>query len=669
MANRLAGETSPYLLQHKDNPVDWYPWGEEAFERARSKDKPILLSVGYAACHWCHVMEHESFEDPKTAQLMNENFVCVKVDREERPDVDAVYMDAVQAMTGSGGWPMTVFLTPDGSPFYGGTYFPIDDRHGLPSFKKLLAAIDDTWRNRRADATAQGQRLTQHIGQAMNLVASRHPISGSLLTEAFSALKQSFDPVYGGFGSAPKFPQPMAADFLLRLAQRGHSDAGAMAQTTLDAMVAGGMYDQLRGGWHRYSVDRYWLIPHFEKMLYDNAQLIRTYVRSYLETRTPRHLEVARATVEWMLTEMRDPAGGFYSTIDADSEGGEGSFYVWSLEEVKEIAGPNADAAIEYFGFTKEGNFEGLNIPAYSGRDVDADALARATKALLEQRATRPRPATDTKVLAAWNGMAVSALAEAGAALAEGDWIEAAREAMDFVLTTLRIDGRLMRSYRKTDDGTEVVKHLGYSEDYAFVLEGCIALFEVTGEKRWLDEARWAADEAIRLFSDDAGGFFTTGTDAERLVTRPKELQDNATPSPNAVLALELQKLSHLTGERAYESRAIDAIRLVRDIVVRAPLGFGHWLGAIDFYTAPASEIVVIGDPQSPDTDSLLRTIRKRFRPNKVLVPTRTDSPLLNQLPLLQDRGAIDGAATAYVCHNGACKLPVTSAVELEKQL
>jgi uncharacterized protein YyaL (SSP411 family) len=668
MTNRLASESSPYLLQHKDNPVDWYPWGDEAFERARNEDKPVLLSVGYAACHWCHVMEHESFEDPDTAAIMNELFVPVKVDREERPDVDAIYMDAVQAMTGSGGWPMTVFLTPEGEPFYGGTYFPPDDRHGLPAFKRLLLAIGETWRDRRAEVTSQGRRLVDHIGVANRLRPSSEPITSSLLTEAFTALQESFDPQYGGFGSAPKFPQPMTVDLLLRLANRGRDEAREMATTTLDAMAAGGMYDQLGGGWHRYSVDRYWIVPHFEKMLYDNAQLLRTYVRSWQQTGSDRHRVVAEETARWMLTEMRAPVGGFYSTIDADSEGGEGAFYVWSLEEIEEVAGDDAGAAIEHFGITRSGNFEGRNIPVYAGNGDDA-ALARARDALLRRRAGRPRPATDTKILTAWNGLAASALAEAGAALGRRQWIDAASQAMDFVLGTLRIDDRLMRSYRETENGQSVVRHLGYSDDYAFVLEACLALFEATGEERWLDKAMWAADEAIRLFADAEGGFFTTGIDSKMLVTRPKELQDNAVPAANSVFALELQKLALLTGRREFENHALGAIRLTRDVVGRAPLGFAHWLGAIDFYTAPPVEIVIVGEPSRADTDSLLDVVRDGFRPNKVLVTSPPDSSIAPRIPLLEGRGTINGAATAYVCRNGICDLPVTAPEDLREQL
>ncbi len=666
MPNRLAGETSPYLLQHKDNPVDWYPWGQEALTRSRDEDKPILLSIGYAACHWCHVMERESFEDAHTARFMNEHFVCIKVDREERPDLDAVYMDAVQAMTGQGGWPMTVWLTPQGKPFYGGTYFPPQDRHGLPAFGRLLAAIEETWRERRGDAEEQGTLLLGRMG-ALGELRATDTVDVSFLEEAVGGMEASFDSAYGGFGGAPKFPQPMTIEFLLRRARSGDERARSMAATTLDAMAAGGMFDQLGGGWHRYSVDARWIVPHFEKMLYDNAQLLLTYALSYQLTGTERHRQVARATAAWMLAEMRDASGGFYSSVDADSEGEEGKYYIFTLDEVRTVAGADADIAIAALGITTTGNFEGKNIPIAASAPVDETAYARARDALLEHRARRIRPGTDTKVLTAWNGMAASALARAGRALAEPDWVEAAARALEFVLGEMRVDGRLMRSYRAHGAGAATVKHLAYAEDYAFTLEACLALYEATFEERWLREAVWAAGESIRLFADPSGGFFTTGTDAEPLVTRPKDLIDNAVPAANSVFALELQRLTLLTGDRRYEDAALGILGLLQAAARRSPLGFGHLLCAFDLYASDAKEVVVVGNAQDATRNAMLDVLDAHYLPNTVRAAAPPDA--LTEMPLFEGRGLVDGKTAAYVCHRGACRMPVTTTAALMAEL
>jgi uncharacterized protein len=668
MANRLAGESSPYLLQHKDNPVDWYPWGDEALAAAKEADKPILLSIGYAACHWCHVMERESFEDEDTAALMNEHFVSIKVDREERPDIDSIYMEAVQALTGRGGWPMTIFLTTEGRPFYGGTYYPPEDRHGMPSFKKVLIAIADTWQNRRDEVETQSSRLVDHIGAATRLKASADPISDEVLHEASATLAGAFDAEYGGFGGAPKFPQSMTIDFLLRMHARGDERAGEIARKTLDAMASGGMFDQLGGGFHRYSVDRYWLVPHFEKMLYDNALLLRTYARAHVVFSDPFYREVAERTAEWMLDEMRDEGGGFYASIDADSEGVEGKYYVWSLDEVEDVTGEDFAVAEKAWGFTDEGNFEGANIPTRAAKG-DEDAIERARAALLERRRSRVPPATDTKVLTAWSSLAASALAEAGIALAKPAWIDAAARAVDFTLGTMRREGRLMRSFRRVD-GEERVNHLGVCEDYAALLEACLSLFEATHDVRWFREARWAADETLKLFLDDeGGGFYSTGADAENLVVRPKDLFDNAVPSSNSILALELQRLARLTDDDDYERRALDAVRPVLSLLGRSPQGFGHLLQAIDFYTAPAIEIVIVGEPDSNDTRALLDVVTGRFIPNKVLAVADDPDAAAGDIPLFADRTRLNGKATAFVCEHGACKLPVDSPDELARQL
>ena len=666
MANRLSSENSPYLLQHKDNPVDWYPWGDEAFDEARRRDVPVLLSIGYADCHWCHVMEHESFEDEATARLMNEGFVSIKVDREERPDVDSVYMDAVQAMTGQGGWPMTVFLTPSRVPFYGGTYFPPEPRHGMPSFPQVLGAISETWRTRRDEVEEQGSKLVEHIGQVGGLAPSADEISADLLEEALRGFSKAFDSRFGGFGGAPKFPQPMNVDFLLRLARRGDDEAAEMATKTLVAMSSGGMFDQLAGGFARYSVDATWTVPHFEKMLYDNAQLLRTYARAFASTNILRFRDVAELTARWLLTEARDEGGGFYSSLDADSEGVEGKFYVFDFDELRDVLGDDAQIAIDHFGITPGGNFEGANIPVYASEPSDVDALFRARAKLLEHRNKRVRPATDTKVLTSWNALTAAAFAEAGSLLGRPDWVRASAETMGFVTAELILDDRLMRSYRRTDSGEGQVKHLGVAEDYAFYLEASLALWEATFEAKWLERARWAADRGLELFEDkDKGGFFTTGSDAERLVVRPKDLFDNAVPSANSTFALELQRLALLTGEHSYERAASRAMQLVRDVAPRSPLGFGTMLGAYEFYAGDPVEIVIVG----AGLDDLVEAAHTNYLPSKVLIAAERASPAdATRLPLFQGRTDV-GQATAFVCRRGICKLPVTDAASMLEQI
>ncbi len=674
--NRLASATSPYLLQHAHNPVDWYPWGEEALERARREDKPILLSIGYAACHWCHVMERESFEDAPTAALMNEHFVSIKVDREERPDVDAIYMDAVQAMTGHGGWPLTAFLTPDGKPFYAGTYFPNEDRHGLPAFRKILTAIAETWTARRDEAETQAQRVVDAIGRVGSLRASGEPLDEELRARAFGALRGAFDPRWGGFGTAPKFPQPMTLEFVLRAHLRGTADALEMLTTTLDRMAGGGMHDQVGGGFHRYSTDERWHVPHFEKMLYDNAQLARLYVRAWQATGVERYRTVATGTCDYLLREMQHPAGGFFSSQDADAEGVEGRSFVWSWDELVGAIGEPVATAL---GAVPSGNWEGTNVlwmphPLGGVADeygMDADGLERAVDearaTLFGLRETRTQPATDDKVLAGWNGLAISALAEAGRVLGDPRYVDAATRAARFVLSELRDPGgRLLRSWR---DGTAGGR--AYADDHALMADACLALYETTFDPRWFDDARRLTDELLRLFQDEErGGFFQTGSDAEALVVRPKELSDNALPSGNSVAADVLLRLAHLTGEPAYERAGLSALRLVRELMAEAPAGFGHALGALDLAIGPVREVAIVGSPGDPATRALVdEVLVRRFLPNHVLAVAAPDDAALRTVPLLEGRTAVDGRPTAYVCERFTCRLPVTEPAALAEAL
>ena len=675
--NRLAGETSPYLLQHADNPVDWYPWGEEALERAREQDRPILLSIGYAACHWCHVMERESFEDEATAALMNEHFVSIKVDREERPDLDAIYMDAVQAMTGHGGWPLTAFLTPEGEPFYVGTYFPDEDRHGVPAFRTVLAAIAEAWTSRREEVREQGSRVIEAISRATRLTASREVLSEDVALQAMRGLAAAFDRRWGGIGGAPKFPQPMTLEFLLRRHLRGDPDALDMVTMTLDRMAAGGMHDQVGGGFHRYSTDERWLVPHFEKMLYDNALLARLYVRAWQVTRVGRYRRVAARTCDYLLREMRQEGGAFSSSQDADSEGVEGRFFVWSWDELVAAVGEPVATA---FGASPSGNWDATNVlwfPAPVAAvahelELEPDALERDVEAarasLFELRARRVRPATDDKVLAAWNGMAISALAEAGRALGEPRYVEAATAAADFVLAHLRDrEGRLLRSWRDGRAGRP-----GYADDHALMAEACLALYETTHELRWFVEARALADRLIGLFHDpELGGFFQTGSDAETLVVRPKDLYDNAVPSGNSAAADVLLRLAHLTGEPEYERAGANALRLVRDAMAGAPSGFGHALCALDLYLGPVREIAIAGDPADEATRALVEEVTvRRFLPNHVLaVAEPGDEDAASAVALLLDRPQFGGRPTAYVCERFTCRLPVSNPEALAAQL
>jgi uncharacterized protein YyaL (SSP411 family) len=662
MPNRLARETSPYLLQHRENPVDWYPWGQEAIGRARAEDRPILLSVGYSACHWCHVMERESFEDAETAAYMNEHFVNVKVDREERPDVDALYMEAVQTISGQGGWPMTVFCDPDGVPFYGGTYFPPDEGRGMPSFRMVMEAVVDAYERQREEIRDRVPQMRAQLG-AIGLVepAAEAP-EAALFEEALERLHGSADMRRGGFGGAPKFPPASAIELLLA---RGERD---IPERTLDAMLAGGIYDQLGGGFARYSVDAGWLVPHFEKMLYDNALLARAYLHGWQALGHERYRRVCEETLDWALEEMRGPEGGFYSALDADSEGEEGRFYTWTPAEIRAaLTDPpptlpscinfsiqQIDKLMQFYGVEERGNFEGrtvLHLALGAGGEAP-EGFEEMRRQLLAVRSLRVRPGLDDKRLTSWNALMLAALAEAGAVLERPAYLEAARECAEFLWGTLRDgEGRLLRTYK---DGRA---HLNaYLEDHAFLIEGLLTLYEASFEAVWFERARELAETMLTRFGDpERGGFFSTASDHEALIARRKEIGDHPIPSGNSSAALGLLRLAALSGERRYEEAAEGVLRLFAGPAQRHPESFAHLLRAIDFHLTPTKEVALIGD----DLSELTTTIRTRFHPHLVLAggPEGSEEP-----ELLSQRPALDGQPTAYVCHEFACKQPVTDA-------
>ncbi|MGH2991297.1 MAG: thioredoxin domain-containing protein [Solirubrobacterales bacterium] len=667
MPNRLAAQTSPYLLQHKDNPVDWYPWGDEALERARDEQRPILLSVGYSACHWCHVMERESFEDADTAGFMNEHFVPVKVDREERPDVDALYMEAVQGMTGHGGWPMTAFLDPEGVPFYGGTYFPPEPRMGMPSFRQVMEAVVEAWTTRRDQILSAAPRTRRQLGAVGRIEPSRDLLSESILAQAVERLSKSADMRNGGFGKAPKFPPASALELLL---DRG---ATAPVELTLDAMAHGGIYDQVGGGFARYSVDDVWLVPHFEKMLYDNALLARTYLHGWQVLGHERYRRVCEHTLQWALREMRGPEGGFQSALDADSEGEEGRFYVWTPDEIRETLdeaghGEHVDAVISYYGVTEGGNFEGRNIlHVPGGREAEApEGLEEVRRALYARRSRRVWPGRDDKRLTSWNALMISALAEAGAALPCADYLDAAIACAEFVQRDLRDQrGRLLRSYK---DGEARIG--AYLEDHAYLLEALLTLYEATFEARWFDAARDVGDEMVERFGDrERGGFFTTAEDGEQLIARRKDIDDHPIPSGNSAAAYGLLRLAALTGEHSYEQHAVGVFRLLHGAATRQPQALAHLLQALSFHLSPVKEVALVspsGDGGADALRNLAAVVRSAHRPNLVLAggPEGTEKP-----ELMLERRAVAGMPAAYVCEHFACRAPVTEPDQLAAAL
>ena len=646
--NRLADESSPYLRQHATNPVDWFPWGDEAFAEARGRDVPVLLSIGYSSCHWCHVMAHESFEDRDTAALMNDGFVNVKVDREERPDVDGVYMTAVTTLTGRGGWPMTVFCHPDGRPFHGGTYWPDRPRGGMPSFSQILVTVREAWADRRSDLDDAGSRLTAAIARQTDISPDDAPPPKGTFHSAALRLAAQHDSVWGGFGGAPKFPQAMGLETLLRyVLATGDPTALEVVTTTLDAMASGGIYDHLGGGFSRYSVDDRWLVPHFEKMLYDNALLSRVYLHAWQVTDHDRWLQVASETIDYVRRDLRHPGGGFYSAEDADSEGVEGKFYIWSEEEIREVCGGDTEAALSWYGVTPEGNFEGANILIRPERGalIRPDDVERSRVALFRQRDRRIRPGLDDKVLTEWNGLMLSTLAEGAAATGRTDWLEDAVSNARFLWENLRReDGRWMRSWQ-AEGGA---RHLGYAADHAAMVDGLVRLGEATGEAQWTDMAVDTADTLLVRFSDQYnGGFFSTGNDAETLITRPKDVFDNAYPSANSLAALALLRLGALTGEGRFTDAAESVLRLLGRNAASQPTAFGRLLEAIDLFHSGTTEVVVTGDRAD-----LVSAVASSYRPNTVLAwGERRPGPLWDGREGNQ----------AWVCRNQTCTAPVDS--------
>ncbi|MCC7023298.1 MAG: thioredoxin domain-containing protein [Thermomicrobiales bacterium] len=680
MANRLANETSPYLLQHAGNPVDWYPWGPEALEKARAEDKPMLVSIGYSACHWCHVMEHESFENPEIAAKMNDLFVNIKVDREERPDLDSLYMTAVQAMTGHGGWPLNVFLTPDGVPFYGGTYFPPEDRMGMPGFPKILDAVADAYRERRDEVDENAEQIRDLLRKVSSELPQESELGPGIMAAAVEQLESTFDPRNGGFGSAPKFPQPAIIEFLIRYAIRDDDErARTMARKTLDQMANGGIYDHIGGGFHRYAVDAVWLVPHFEKMLYDNAQLASAYLAGYQAFGDERYRAVAEETLDFVAQEMTDPRGGFYATLDADTEGEEGVFYTWTPGELEDALGASdAEIARVWFNVTPAGNFEGRSILSTPRTLLDvadrlslnpddlAQAIARIRKTLREVRSERVRPGRDEKVITAWNGMMLRAFADGSRILDRDDFRELGRKNAAFILEYVQRDGHLLRSWKDGD-----ARIGGFLEDYALFVDGLLALYRATLESRWLVEGLRLTDIMVAEFADSNGaGFFDTASGHEALVARPRDLQDGATPSGNSAAAGDLLRLGAMTGNGDFSGRAVDLLRVMARTMREHPLAAGGYLNDLDFYLGPVKEIALAGDREDSALWALLDAVYDRYEPNSIVGYVDPGAPeLLARLPFLQDRPAREGRATAYLCEHFACLPPVHDPEALLRQL
>ncbi len=681
-ANRLIRESSPYLLQHAHNPVDWYPWGSEAFERSKKEDKPIFLSIGYSTCHWCHVMEYESFEKERIAEIMNEHFVSIKVDREQRPDVDQIYMNAVQMMTGSGGWPLSVFLTPDGKPFYGGTYFPPRDAYGRPSFERVLLSIADAWKNRRQELVNSAGKISEVLANLTG-PTEKEKLSAEMLKAAFDHFQNVFDAANGGFGIAPKFPQPTNLSMLLSYWHRtANTQALQMVEKTLDAMAKGGIYDHIGGGFHRYATDARWLVPHFEKMLYDQALLSKVYLQAYQITKNQKYATTAKEIFDYVLRDMTDAEGGFYSAEDADSEGKEGTFYLWNTAQIASILDKDqAELFNAYYGVTAKGNFEEgktiLNIAASTSqlekkfrKDHTAivNILTTTRTKILNERVERIRPHRDDKIITAWNGLMISSLAYGGAVLQKEKYIKAAEQASKFILDVLHKNGRLMRYYR---DGHVVEP--AFLNDYAFMTIGLLDLYEATFDTKWLIAAKELSEEMIELFADnEQGGFFLTGNDAEKLIARSKPSSDGAIPSGNSIAALALLKLGRLTMNQRFTEQGGRAIELFSQQLKQSPAYSSAMLIALNFWIGPTQEIVIAGNAEAPETKQMLKLVYDRFLPNAVVLfhdHGEAGSAIEQIVPFIKSQTSIDGKATAYVCENYVCKKAINEIDDLDKML
>jgi uncharacterized protein YyaL (SSP411 family) len=677
LANNLSNSSSPYLLQHADNPVDWFPWGEEALEKSRKEDKPIFLSIGYAACHWCHVMAHESFEDQATADLMNELFVNIKVDREERPDIDDIYMDAVVALTGQGGWPLTVFLTPGQKPFYGGTYFPPVSRYNMPAFSDVLLNVAKLWNEDRERLIDSSTQIVDHMKKNQSLPGQSTNLNKEYLDQAAATLSQNYDWEHGGWGAAPKFPQPMAVEFLLRRATRGDNQSLEIARHALHSMAKGGMYDLIGGGFARYSTDNEWLVPHFEKMLYDNAQLARVYLHAYLITGEHAFRRICEETLEFVMREMSHPQGGFYSSLDADSEGQEGKFYLWTEDEIRDAINDDQDSKliIDAYGFTKEGNYEGKTIPR---RVLDDEQLAekyglstediphhvsRWNKRLLEVRGKRVWPGTDDKVLVAWNGWMDLAFLEAGRYLGNVDYEDMATRNLTFILSEMLDSEHLFRSWRS---GKTV--YVAYLEDYATLIIALLSLYNSNPDPAWFEAARQLSESMIEHFSGSDGLFYDTRDDHEKLLIRPREIQDNATPSGNALAAYALLQVAAYQGDGKLRDLVENMLARVQSFVYQHPTAFSQWLYALDFALHPIREVAILGDPEDQRTQSLIQTLWSRYRPDVIAAISQSPPPI--GVPVLLDnRPLLNDAPTAYVCEGFVCQQPVNDADQFREQL